>query len=42
MMCQGDLIMFCCHTGVAEEGMLAEWRRLETPSLAEMKRVMRS
>ncbi len=37
-----DMIMFRCHMGVAEEGMLAEWRRLETPSLPGIKRVMRS
>ncbi len=32
--------MFRCHTGVVEERMLVEWRRLETPSLLEMKRAM--
>ncbi len=34
--------MLRCHTSVTEEGMLAERRRLETLSLPEMKRVMRS
>ena len=35
------MTMIRCHTGVAEEGMLAEWWRLETLSLPEMKQVMR-
>ena len=26
-----DLIIFRCHTGVVEEGMLRKWRRLEIP-----------
>ncbi len=34
------MIMFRCHMGVVEEGMLVEWRQLETPSLPEMKRAM--
>ncbi len=40
LMTREDLIMFRCHTGVVEEGMLVEWRRLETPSLPKMKRAM--
>ncbi len=40
LMSREDLIMFRCHTGIVEEGMLVEWRRLETPSLPEMKRAM--
>ncbi len=40
LMTREDLIMFRCHTSVVEEGMLVEWRRLETPSLPEMKRAM--
>ena len=40
LMSREDLIMFRCHTGVVEEWMLVEWRRLETPSLQEMKRAM--
>ncbi len=40
LMTREDLIIFRCHTGVVEEGMLVEWRRLETLSLPEMKRAM--
>ncbi len=40
LMSREDLIMFRCHTGVVEEGMLTEWWRLENPSLPEMKRAM--
>ncbi len=36
-MSRDDLIMFRCHTGVVEEGMLVELRRQETPLLPEMK-----
>ncbi len=38
LMTREDLIMFRCHTGVVEEGMLTEWRRLENPTLPDMKR----
>ncbi len=40
LMTQEVLIMFRCHTGVVEGGMLVEWRRLEMPSLPEMKWAM--
>ncbi len=40
LMTQEVLIMFRCHTGVVEGGMLVEWRRLEMPSLLEMKWAM--
>ncbi len=40
LMTREDLIMFRCHTGVVEEGMLVEWRWLELPSLPEMKRAI--
>ncbi len=33
MMSQDDIIMFRCHKGMAEEGMLMEWWHLEIPSL---------
>ncbi len=39
-MTREDLIMFRCHTGVMEEGMLMEWRRLENPTLPDMKRAL--
>ena len=41
-MTRDDMIMFRCHLGVAKEGMLAKWSRLENMSLLEMKRVMQS
>ncbi len=40
LMTREDLIMFHCHTGVVEEGMLTEWRRLENPTLPDMKRAL--
>ncbi len=36
-MTREDLTMFRCHTGVVEEGMLTEWRRLENPTLPDIK-----
>jgi len=36
-----DIIVFRLLTGVTDEGMLAEWRRLEDPSLEDLKRVQR-
>ncbi len=40
LMTREDLIMLRCHTGVVEEGMLTEWRRLENPTLNDMKRAL--
>ncbi len=37
-MTREDLLMFRCHKDVVEEGMLAEWRRLDNTTLLEMKR----
>ena len=37
LMTREDLIMFRCHTGFVEEGMVTEWQRLENPTLPVMK-----
>ncbi len=34
-------MMFCMLTGVQDKGMLTEWRRIENPTMPEMKRVMK-
>jgi hypothetical protein len=40
-MTRDDTLIFRCLTGVKDEGMLKEWRRLDNPTWEEMKRAVK-